>query len=172
MNTIFETKRLIIREFVPNDAKYLCQLDSNPLVMKYISKTNVNTLPLEYGITKVNMQIARYKQQDGLGVWVVVLKETKEFMGWVCLNELDTSDLIELGYRYLPEYWGKGFGTEVAKRILDHGLNTLKLDKVVAIAIEENKASTRIMEKIGMTYARKAYYYGKDVIMYEKQNKG
>ena len=129
MNIVFETEHLLIREFDLEDAKYLCELDSNPLVMKYIAQAQPH--PLEYGIKKVEKQILRYQQNDGLGVWPVILKGTNEFIGWVCLNELDTSDLIEIGYRYLPKYWGKGYGSEVAKVILDYGLNTLKLNKSI-----------------------------------------
>ena len=168
MNVIFETEHLLIREFEIEDATYLCELDSNPLVMKHISKDIKHFLPLEYGLEKVKKQILRYKQNDGLGVWVVIQKETFEFMGWVCLNELDSSHLIEIGYRYLPSYWGKGYGSEVAKVVLNYGLNTLELNRVVAIAMKDNKASRRIIEKIGMSYVGIRNFYGKDVVLYEK----
>lgn len=168
MKIVFETEHLFIREFEMDDAKYLCELDSDPSVMKYIAKADAGIHPLEYGIEKVKKQMTRYTQNDGLGVWAVVLRETHEFIGWICLNELDTSDLIEIGYRYLPKHWGKGYGSEAAKTIMDYGLNTLKLKRVVAIAMEANVASRRIMEKIGMSYVGIDTFYGKEVVLYDK----
>ena len=51
---------------------------------------------------------------------------------------------------------------------MDHGLNTLKINRVVAIAMEGNKASRIIMDKIGMSYVGLDNFYGKEVVLYDK----
>ncbi len=67
-------------------------------------------------------------------------------------------DKVDLGYRLKKEYWGMGYATEASKAIIDHGFNVLNLDLIIAIALPENKASIRIMEKVGMIYDKQAPY--------------
>jgi RimJ/RimL family protein N-acetyltransferase len=67
----------------------------------------------------------------------------------VCLK---TSKLgnIEVGYRLLPEYWGKGLATEGTKALIDYGFKDCKLEKVVAITHPQNKASQKVLLKCGL----------------------
>jgi len=57
-------------------------------------------------------------------------------------------------------FGGKGYATEAAKAALRHGFETLKLDRIIALAKPENVASRRVIEKIGMRYTRNAEYWG------------
>jgi RimJ/RimL family protein N-acetyltransferase len=57
---------------------------------------------------------------------------------------------IEIGWRFRPEFWGKGFATEASSTLLRHGLGALKLNQVMAEIDSENVASIRVAEKIGM----------------------
>ena len=65
---------------------------------------------------------------------------------------------IDLGYRLLPEFWGKGIATEASHAILTYGFDKLKLKRIIAIAMKENKASIRVMEKVGMQFDKYAPY--------------
>ena len=51
-----------------------------------------------------------------------------------------------------PDYWGKGIATEALTRVLQFGFEELKLHRIEARFIEENKRSLRVMEKVGMTF--------------------
>lgn len=86
------------------------------------------------------------------------LKHNMEFIGWSGLAYLPEFDAIDLGYRFLPEYWGKGLATEASLAILDYGFNTLNIETIIAIAMPENRASTRVMEKVGMRFDKLAPY--------------
>lgn len=86
------------------------------------------------------------------------LKETHEFIGWAGLLYLPEFDKVDIGYRFKKEYWGNGYATEAARAIIDHGFNVLGLDLIIAIALPENKASIRIMEKVGMMFDKRAPY--------------
>ena len=68
----------------------------------------------------------------------------------------------------MPKYWGGGFATEVSHAILKYGFNKLELRRIIAIAMKENKASIRVMEKIGMEFDKFAPYEpeGEDVVWY------
>ena len=74
------------------------------------------------------------------------------FVGWAGLAYLPEFDEIDLGYRFLPEYWGKGIATEASHAILAYGFEELKLSRIIAIALKEHSASIKVMEKVGMEF--------------------
>ena len=56
----------------------------------------------------------------------------------------------DIGWRLDPAYWGRGLATEGAKASLEYGLKELKLPQIIAVAVEQNLPSIRVMEKIGL----------------------
>ncbi len=58
----------------------------------------------------------------------------------------------DIGFRFLPQYWGKGIATEVSKEIIKYGFEVLKLERIIGIADPENIASCRVLEKIGLKF--------------------
>ena len=58
---------------------------------------------------------------------------------------------IEIGWRLAPEFWGKGYVTEAAEAWLAFGFETLGLDEIVSFAVADNRRSTAVMERLGMT---------------------
>ena len=69
-------------------------------------------------------------------------------------------------YRLLEAYWGKGYATEAGRRLVQYGFEQLYLPRIVAVALEANRASTRVLEKIGLQYDRKGVFYGFDCVVY------
>jgi ribosomal-protein-alanine N-acetyltransferase len=88
----------------------------------------------------------------GYGRWAVIQKADNEILGWCGLKYLPENKETDVGYRFFKKYWGKGYATEAARVCLDYGFNTLNLPTIVARAMHENKASIKVMEKIGMKY--------------------
>jgi ribosomal-protein-alanine N-acetyltransferase len=83
----------------------------------------------------------------------IILKETKEFIGWCGLDHTKPSQPnAVLFYLLKKEYWGKGLATEAAKAVLKHAFCRLKLAHVDSGAVAENIASKRVMKKAGMRY--------------------
>ncbi len=166
MKTLIETERLVLREITLDDKEDLFTLHSYPEVQKYTGEPVVESLDeMEKAILG---RIAHYKKY-GFGRWATFLKEGKQFVGWAGLLYLPEFDEIDLGYRFLPEYWGIGIATEASRAILTYGFDTLKLKKIIAIAMKENKASIKVMEKIGMEFYKVAPYEagGKDAVWYK-----
>jgi RimJ/RimL family protein N-acetyltransferase len=57
---------------------------------------------------------------------------------------------VEVGWRFRPQFWGRGYATEAARLALDYGFNTLKLSEIVSFTAVDNQRSRRVMERIGM----------------------
>ena len=155
VNIIIETERLYLREITLDDQEALFRLHSNPLVQKYTGEPVVRSIEeIEKAIENRNIHYKKY----GYGRWATILKNRNQFVGWAGLAYLPEFDVIDLGYRFLPEFWGLGLATEASRAILNYGFDSLNLKKIVAIAMEENKASIRVMEKVGMEFEKMAPY--------------
>jgi len=166
-----ETKRLLLRELFPSDDKKMFELDSNPEVHIYLGNNPVTN------IEQTREIIANIRQQyrdNGIGRWAVILKETNEFIGWSGLkleknvNGHDT--FYDLGYRFIQEYWGKGYAIETANVFVDYGFNKLNLDTINAYADAGNKASRNVLEKAGLQYVNTFEYEGEEEVWYEIKN--
>ena len=155
MKALIETERLLLREITLDDKEELFNLHSDPEVQNYTGEPVVESIEeIEKAIwTRINDY-----EKYGFGRWATVLKNGMKFVGWAGLAYLPEFDEIDLGYRFLPEYWGSGIATEASHAILTYGFNTLKLRKIIAIAVKENKASIRVMEKVGMEFDKFAPY--------------
>jgi len=69
-------------------------------------------------------------------------------------------------------YWGQGLGTEAARAILDYGFDNLQLPRLVCVIDEENTASKRVAEKIGMTFEKKGSDEIGPFLLYSRNKEG
>src|SRR3970040_2746258 len=128
------------------------EMDKNPNVHKYLwNKPNQSILESQKVIEFVRNQYI----QNGIGRFAVILKETNEFIGWAGLKFITEPingylNFYDIGYRFIEDHWGKGYGYEAAKAWLDYGFNQLNIQKICASADIENKGSIKILKKIGL----------------------
>ncbi|MGI8884940.1 MAG: GNAT family N-acetyltransferase, partial [Pyrinomonadaceae bacterium] len=113
----------------------------------------------------INLVSSRWAK-DQIGFCSLIEKKSGKFAGWCGLWELKESSEIEVGYAVAREFWGKGYASESAEAFLEYGFNKLNLEKIVAVAREENKASRRVMEKIGMQFDYIGEFYGRELVHY------
>ncbi|MEM7102905.1 MAG: GNAT family N-acetyltransferase [Bacteroidota bacterium] len=156
MKTVIETERLILREMIPGDVDDMLRLHSDPEVQKYTGE-NIITSRKEIK-EKIKLLRKQNYETHGFGRWVTILKEGMQFVGWAGVKYLPEFDEIDLGYRFLKEHWGKGIATEASKAILEYAFNDLNLNRIIAIAMLDNKASIRVIEKVGMQFYKYAPY--------------
>ena len=140
---------------MPSDAEGMFELDSDPLVHRYLGNTPVKNIKATRRIIE---NIRQQYVERGIGRWAAIEKSSGDFIGWSGLK-LNTEqefnnkiDFYDIGYRFIPRYWGKGYATESAVASLDYAFNTLNLKTVVGMAEIENLASNRILQKIGLNY--------------------
>lgn len=171
---ILNTARLHLRKLRTSDASLIQALNSNAEVMHYIG-------PVERDLAKaqayVDLRVAQYADRPGLGIFVAELAQgasenseyKKETIGWFCLKNLDDTDEIEVGYRLLPQFWNKGYATEGAKALVDHGFNRLGLTEIVGVVLPTNLASKAVLQKTGLSYVGLKTYYGHELDYFMRQ---
>ena len=150
-----ETKRLILRDIRPTDLEAMFRLDSDPIVHRYLGKKPRTTQ--EESKKDIAYIIDQY-HNNGIGRWAAIEKSSGDFMGWSGLklnNDLtynDITNFYDVGYRFIPKYWGKGYATESALASLEYGFNTMNLKCINGIAEVDNIASNRVLQKIGLKF--------------------
>lgn len=151
-----ETHRMAHRAFTVADADIAFALNSDPDVLRYTGDVPLASVDDARGF------IADYPDFDevGYGRWACVLKETQSIIGFCGLKYLPDLDEVDIGFRFLPRYWGRGLGTEACTACLSFGFNTIGLDRIVAFVMPENLASVRVLEKAGMRFDGEFDYDG------------
>ena len=159
----FFTDRLRARKMTPGDLDDLASMNQNPEVMATLGGQKSREQTLE-------SLAALIKQFDehGFSYWIIEDKQSGAFMGRAGLKiiSIDGIDEIALGYSFLPEYWGKGFATEIAKEIIRIGFDEFKLDTIAVYALPENKASQRVMGKLGFVFEKNCTLFDKQQVVH------
>lgn len=139
-----------MRPFRKEDAGDLFELNSDPEVLRYTGDPPFDS------IKQAEEFVANYDhyEKHGYGRWAVIKKEDDKFIGW-CGLKLNEQNHIDIGFRFSQNEWGKGYATEAAKATMLFGFNTLGMKEIIARAAEENKASLRVIEKLGMEFWKK-----------------
>ena len=145
-----ESNRLILKEISWNDADEIHHLHSFPEVVEY----STFGIPENIEITKERIRPMIKAQSDANRKyydWKIILKDTKEFIGLAGISlSLNKFKLGEIYYELLPDYWGKGYATEISKLLIKAGFEEFHLHKVEAGIATENTKSIRVMKKSGM----------------------
>lgn len=169
MGTILETKRLVLREFVPSDANALALVLSDPETMKYYPA------PIDQnGIQQwIERNLRRYAQ-DGVGLWAMMLKVTGEMIGdcGIIRQHVEDEYLYEIGYHLRRDLWGQGLATEAAIACREWGFANLKVDRLISLIRPENAQSGRVAERNGMTIWKEVDWRGLRHYVYAVERAG
>lgn len=154
MDVFLETERLLLRRVTVADLDLLVALDSDPVVMHFIT----GGLPrsrAEIEHEDLPAFLRYYERYEGLGFWAAIEKTTGTFLGWFHFRpEDDDPTHVELGYRLRQGAWGKGYATEGSRALIEKGFRDLGVQRVVAYTMAVHVASRRVMEKAGLRYVR------------------
>lgn len=147
---ILETQNLNISKFQISDSPFILELLNTPSWLKYIGDKNVKNLGDAHQYL-LNGPIKSYEEND-FGLWKVTLKEGDISIGMCGLVNRPTLEDVDIGFAMLPEFSGKGYGFESASATLAFAKNELNLKKIVAITMEENVYSQKLLQKIGLRF--------------------
>jgi RimJ/RimL family protein N-acetyltransferase len=159
---MLETERLTLRRFADTeaDADLLVELDSDPEVMRYLSPIGGRHRPsaAEY---RARIRSQARHERPGRGWGAAFERATGQFAGWFFLRPAPEYKFAaeagwtresdwELGYRLGRAAWGRGLATEASAALVRLALADPEVSCVVAAALATNRASLRVMEKVGM----------------------
>ena len=146
--------RLDLRRFRPGDEAVLAPVFAKPEVWRF---------PYERGLTAeetaafVATQAAHW-EACGFGCWLARERRGGRAVGYAGLSVPtflpEVLPAVEVGWRFDPEVWGRGYATEAATAALDHAFASLGLDQVCSLPQAANPASVRVAERLGLRAVR------------------
>ncbi|MGV3465559.1 MAG: GNAT family N-acetyltransferase [Heyndrickxia sp.] len=145
-----ETDRLLLRLFKESDAKDVTAMCNN----YNIYKSTLN-LPYPYTLECALSWIANHEQNfelDRMYEFAITDKKSGQLYGAIGISNHKHFQNGEIAYWIGEEYWGKGYGTEAAKAVIDFVFQEKDYYRVYARHFKSNPASGKIMEKCGMLY--------------------
>jgi RimJ/RimL family protein N-acetyltransferase len=144
-----ETPRLILREFRADDFAALFEMESRPEtarfepersaddVRKYLEDAALQALAQP----RIHYRFAvTIRPDDCAGGLVGIARNIEMTRDW------------EIGWMVHPDAWGQGYASEAARRVVDFAFKELDAHRVVAFCDVENRASERVMQKLGMRH--------------------
>ncbi len=148
----WKTERLILRELDADDAPFMLALLTDADFLRKVGDRGVHTLDQarEYIVAGAMMSY----RQHGFGLWAVRLVDDPACIGVCGLIRRDTLDDVDIGYALLPEWRGQGFALEASQACMELGQQRFGLQRIVAITSQDNPASARLLEKIGLRFER------------------
>ena len=163
--TILTTPRLRLEPFNDTHLEGLFTLNSDPLVMRYITGKPDTREEVVAGIARIK---ARWTSV-GYSWWSFIELETNEIIGAGCIQHLeqDPANPLEIGWRLRSDKWHQGFASEAAHRMAAYAFNTLGTDLLCAICDQENAASSHLMKKLGMHFRGIERWHEMDHAVYQ-----
>ena len=164
MKIIMETERLLLRGYVEDDAEAFVRLNSDPEVLRYVPDKGAGSVEQARQIL-LDHPIADYRKY-GFGRCACILKSSGENIGFAGLKYLEEFGEVEVGYRLMRAYWGRGLATEAAIASVRYGFTDLGLRRIIGLVMPENSASIRVLEKAGLRYAETIACWGSQFSKY------
>lgn len=148
---VFSTQRLVASAISLEHIDLIAAMHQNPTMMATLGGLQ-DRQRTQQGL---ETQVQDW-QQAGYGLSVFHDRASGAFVGrgGLRLVQLDNHPETEIAYALLPEWWGQGLATEIARQAREVAFAQLQLDSLVLFTMTTNYASQRVAEKLGMVYER------------------
>lgn len=143
------TPRLELRQWLDIDYQPFAALNADPKVMEYFPKT----LDSEQSNALAD-RLRNHIAEKGWGFWAVVERDSGCFIGFTGIKSSEDTprgSAVEVGWRLVPPFWGKGYATEAANASLLFAFEILNLNEVISFTPKNNLRSKAVMERLGMS---------------------
>ena len=151
MKIVLQTERLRLRHMAPSDAAFMLGLLNDPAWHRFIGDRGIRTVEgaRDYIIKGPMDMVARL----GFGFYIVERAQDDCPLGVCGLAKRDFLDDVDIGYAFLPRHGGQGYALEAAQGVMAHAAQ-LGLKRIVATVRPDNRASIRLLEKLGLRFER------------------
>jgi RimJ/RimL family protein N-acetyltransferase len=157
------TQRLVLRPFSGEDVGALYRILGEKGLLRYFPTTDP---PPRDRVQKMISGSLRHWAERGYGLWAVASPSNGEFMGRCGLQYLPETDEVEVDFLLGRAFWGQGFATEAARASVRYGFEEWNFESLVGIVHPENKASQRVLQKLGMECTEQTVYFGMECYRY------
>ncbi|WP_026339442.1 GNAT family N-acetyltransferase [Psychromonas ossibalaenae] len=153
------TERLFLRPFQSRDFEKVHQLLSDPAVMRYSLNGPYSK---QKSMDFINQCILKSENNEP-SLLAVIEKKNNQLIGSCGFfpQKIQGQEELELGYRLLKNYWGKGLATEAAAAVKTYAFNEMGLTRLISLIETGNKASVRVAEKNGFKLEKQMLYDGR-----------
>jgi RimJ/RimL family protein N-acetyltransferase len=147
-----ETAHLILRPFTLDDAEAFLTLISLPDIIRYTGDTPASSV--EEAREALRTRPLRDYALHGYGRLACIEKASGRLVGFSGLKYVEELGEVDIGYRFLPDCWGKGYATESARAVMAQGVREHGIRRIVGTVHPDNPASGRVLEKLGLRFER------------------
>lgn len=149
---ILETDRLIVRRLSSEDAEFILRLLNEPSWLRFIGDKGVRNL--EDARKYILKGPVEMYSRLGFGLYLVELKGEGIPVGICGLIKRDSLEDVDIGFAFLPKFWGQGYAYESASAVMAYGKSAFGLTRLAAITSSDNYASAKLLEKLGFNFER------------------
>lgn len=148
--SVLETDRLVLRKLSVDDAEFIFELVNEPSWLRFIGDKGVRTIEDARNYI-LQGPMASY-ERFGFGLYLTELKDSGVPIGICGLVKRDALEFADIGFAFLPKFWGKGYAYESARAVLGFAKTNLGLNRILAITNPDNHSSIRLLEKVGLSF--------------------
>lgn len=152
LEPVLETARLALRRLCLDDAGFILGLLNQPSFLRFIGDKGVRDI--EDARTYLRKGPLDSYERFGFGLYLVLLRDGGVPIGMCGLLKRESLEDVDLGFAFLPEHWSQGYAFESAAAVVAYATRQLGLGRVVAVTTPDNRASIRVLEKLGLRFER------------------
>ncbi|MDC8787037.1 GNAT family N-acetyltransferase [Roseateles koreensis] len=157
---VLKTERLRLRWFVPEDAPHVLAQLTEPSWIVNIRDSGVRDLPAARAWMEEKLFAGYWS--SGLGLWAVERASDGVLLGMCGLLQRDYLPAPDIGYAFLPRYWGQGYAREAAAACMAYAQNVLGQTRLYATTAVDNTPSQNVLLSIGFLYQEDLLLDGHD----------
>lgn len=159
----FRTQRLLLTRIGADDIDDMLRMHRDERVARTLGGPRPDA-----EVEALVRELEAHWERHGYGWWVLRDPESSRFIGRGGLRQVRVAGQseVEVAYGLLPEWWGRGLATELARVAVAQGFVALGLDEVVSYTLPGNRASRRVMEKAGFAFERDIEHAGLHHVLY------
>ncbi|MBI5295757.1 MAG: GNAT family N-acetyltransferase [Chloroflexi bacterium] len=159
--TLLETERLCLRTISEDDADFILELLNEPAFIRNIGDRQVRSSgdARQY----IQSRVIHSYETHGFGMYLVERKEDGLPLGICGLVRRETLEDVDIGFAFLERYWSQGYASESAAAVMAYARETLGIGRIVGIVDPANGGSMRVLEKLGLKFARLVRLSAEDI---------
>lgn len=145
---IADTARLTLRTLEPGDAAFYLALVNDPAWIANIGDRDIHDLDAARAAIEAGPRTSQ--RTHGFSFYLVERRDDGAPIGICGLVKRETLPDADIGYAFLPAYWGQGYAWEAAAAVVEHAERDLGLACLLGITSPDNLASNRLLAKLGL----------------------